>query len=91
MLQSPESFVCRDAADCTWERGSPRLEDDQLLAHTQNWLNAMPRGAWPVRLKRDVPRIANELSRLRDESTALDAYFEKLEFSPRTQGRAFLQ
>lgn len=89
MFLSPESFIRLEAADSTWERRAPRMEDDHLLAHTQNWLNAMPRGARPVRLQTDFPRIANELSRLWEEPTALDAYFETLEFSPRAYRMGF--
>jgi hypothetical protein len=89
MSESPESFVAAEAAGFTWERRPPRPEDGHLLAHTQNWLNAMPRGARPVHLQEDFPRIANDISRLWSETAALDHYFADLDFSPRTKRSGF--
>ncbi len=86
MHESHQSFIESAAAGHTWERRSPRPEDDHLLGHTQNWLNALPPGVRPVHLPADFPRIANDLSRLWPETAALDLYFEEKEFSPR-EGR----
>jgi hypothetical protein len=60
-----------------------------LLAHAQNWLDALPKGVRPVHLQAEFPRIANELSRLWSESPALDHYFEDKEFSPRPDRKGF--
>ena len=84
MLESTESFIEAEAAGYTWERRAPRPGDDHMLGHTQNWLNALPKGVRPVHLPEDFPRIANDLGRLWAETPALDPYFEELEFSPRT-------
>lgn len=89
MPESPESFVLAEAAGFTWERRAPRPEDDHLLAHTQNWLNALPKGVRPLHLPGEFPRITNDLSRLWPESVALDRYFEEKEFSPRPDRRGF--
>jgi hypothetical protein len=89
MNESLDTFVNEDAASHTWERRSHRIEDDQLLAHTWNWLNALPKGVRPVHLPAEFPRIANDLSRLWPETAALDAYFADKEFSPREDRRGF--
>jgi hypothetical protein len=60
-----------------------------VLGHTQNWLNALPRGVRPVHLPAQFPRIVNELSRLWPEAGALDRYFEEKEFSLREDRRGF--
>ena len=83
MSQSTESFIKAEAAGYTWERRSPRPEDDNLLGHTDNWLNALPMGVRPVHLQQEFPRIANDLARLWAYRQALDLYFEEKEFSPR--------
>lgn len=89
MSQSTESFIKAEEAGYTWERRSPRPEDDNLLGHTDNWLNALPMGVRPVHLQQEFPRIANELARLWGERRALDPYFEEKEFSPREVRRGF--
>jgi hypothetical protein len=86
MPESTESFIKAEAAGHTWERRPPLPEDDHLTGHTQNWLNALPKGVRPVQLPTEFPRIANDLSRLWPETVALDLYFEEKEFSPR-EGR----
>lgn len=89
MPEGPESCVSAEAADFSWERRTSRPEDNHLLAHTQNWLNALPSGARPVHLQEDFPRIANDISRLWSETAALDHYFEDLDFSPRMTRTGF--
>jgi hypothetical protein len=89
MHESTPFFIDADAAGHTWERRSPRIEDDQVLGHTWNWLNALPKGVRPVHLPAEFPRIANELSRLWQETPTLDLYFEEKEFSPRTNRQGF--
>jgi hypothetical protein len=83
MSQSTESFIKAEAAGHTWERRSPRPEDDNLLGHTDDWLKELPMGVRPVRLQQKFPRIANDLARLWGERRALDLYFDEKEFSPR--------
>ena len=89
MNESLEAFVPTPAAAVGWSRRAPRIEDDQLLANTWNWLNALPKGVRPVHLPAEFPRIANDLSRLWPETAALDAYFADKEFSPREGRRGF--
>jgi len=89
MSEGPGSFVAAEATGFGWERRAPRMEDEHLLAHTQNWLRAMPRGVRPVRLQVEFPRIVNELSRIWSRTGALARYFEALEFSPRTERTGF--
>jgi len=89
MFISPESFVLSETDSVTWERRAPRPEDDHLLAHTQNWLGALPKGIRPIHLQAKFPRIANDLSRLWPEPAALDHYFAEKEFSPRTYRAGF--
>ena len=89
MHESPDSFIESAAAGHAWERRSPRPEDDHLLGHTQNWLNALPQGVRPVHLPAEFPRIANDLARLWPETGALDLYFEEKEFSPREDRSGF--
>lgn len=89
MSESTESFIKAEAAGYTWERRSPRPEDDNVLGHTDNWLNALPVGVRPVHLQQEFPRIANDLARLWAERQALDLYFEEKEFSPREDRRGF--
>jgi hypothetical protein len=50
MLESTQSFIDAEAAGHTWERRSPSPEDDKVLAHTWNRLNALPKGVRPVHL-----------------------------------------
>ena len=89
MHERTESFIEAEAAGHTWERRSTTPEDTHVLAHTHNWLNALPRGVRPVHLPADFPRIANDLARLWTETSALDQYFEEKEFSPREDRRGF--
>src|SRR5450631_1889728 len=90
MPESTESFIEAEAAGFAWERRSPQLEDDRLMPHTQNWLNALPKGVCPVHLPTAFPRIANDLCRLWPETAVvLDQYFEEKEFSPRQDRRGF--
>jgi hypothetical protein len=89
MPESTESFIKAEAAGYSWERRSPRPEDDHVLGHTANWLNALPRGVRPVHLQHEFPRIANELARLWQKTPALDLYFEEKEFSPREDRSGF--
>lgn len=89
MHESTQSFIDAEAAGHTWERRSPAPEDDQVLGHTWNWLNALPKGVRPVHLPADFPRIANDISRLWPETAALDLYFAEKEFSPRPDRRGF--
>jgi hypothetical protein len=89
MPESIESFIKAEEAGHTWERRSPRPEDDHVLGHTDNWLNALPVGVRPVHLQQEFPRIANDLARLWAETPALDLYFEEKEFSPREDRRGF--
>jgi hypothetical protein len=89
MHESTESFIEAEAAGHTWERRSPRPEDDHVLGHTLNWLNALPKGVRPVHLPGDFPRIANDLSRLWGQTEALDRYFAEKEFSPREDRHGF--
>ena len=83
MSESTESFIQAEVAGNTWKRRSPRPEDTHVLAHTDNWLNALPIGVRPVHLQQEFPRIANDLARLWTLTSALDLYFEDKEFSPR--------
>ena len=89
MHESTESFIEAEAAGHTWERRSLRPEDNHVLGHTHNWLNALPMGVRPVHLQADYPRIANDLARLWTETAALDRYFEEKEFSPRQDRTGF--
>ena len=89
MPESTESFIKAEAAGYTWQRRSPRPEDEHVLAHTHNWLNALPAGVRPVHLQQEFPRIANDLARLWAETPALDRYIEEKEFSPRDGRRGF--
>jgi len=89
MQESAESFIQAEAAGWTWERRAPRLEDDHLMAHTRNWLHALPKGVCPVHLPKAFPRIANGLCRLWPETGALDQYFEEKEFTARHDRSGF--
>lgn len=89
MSESTESFIKAEEAGFSWERRASRPEDDHVLGHTSNWLNALPFGIRPVHLQRAFPRIANDLARLWAETPALDLYFEEKEFSPRDDRRGF--
>ncbi|MEO8059192.1 MAG: hypothetical protein ABI671_12780 [Burkholderiales bacterium] len=89
MQESIETFIAAEAAGHTWERRSPRPEDDHVLGHTQNWLNALPKGVRPVHLPAAFPRIVNELCSLWAETAALDHYFEEKEFSARHDRKGF--
>lgn len=87
MPENTQSFLEAEAAGFTWARRAPKPADDHLLSHTDNWLNALPKGVRPVYLQNDFPRIANELARLWTETLPLDHYFEEKEFSLR-EGRS---
>ena len=89
MQETTESFHAAEAARHTWERRPPHLEDEQLLAHTRNWLKALPKGVRPVHLPAAFPRVANGLASLWHETAALDRYFEEKEFSPRQYRTGF--
>ena len=89
MQESIETFIAAEAAGYTWERRSPRPEDDHVLGHTRNWLNALPKGVRPVHLPAAFPRIVNELCSLWAETAALDHYFEEKEFSARHDRKGF--
>ena len=89
MAESTEAFIDAEAAGYTWERRSVRAQDSHLMAHTQNWLSALPKGVRPVHLPIDFPRIANELARLWGDTGALDRYFEEKEFAPRPDRAGF--
>jgi len=89
MHESTQSFINTEADRHTWERRSPRPEDDLVLGHTWNWLDALPKGVRPVHLSSDFPRIANDLSRLWPDTAALDLYFQEKEFSPRPERQGF--
>ena len=89
MQEGIETFIAAEAAGYTWERRSPRPEDDHVLAHTRNWLNALPKGVRPVHLPVAFPRIVNELCSLWPETAALDHYFEDKEFSAREDRKGF--
>ena len=89
MQTCTETFIAAEAVGPTWERRSPRPEDDHVLGHTQNWLNALPKGVRPVQLPAAFPRIVNELCSLWEESAALDRYFEDKEFSTRDDRKGF--
>lgn len=81
-----DSFIEVPVTSRTWERRSLRPDDDHVLDSTLGWLGALPKGVRPVHLPGDFPRIANDLARLWPETSALDAYFQEKEFSPR-EGR----
>lgn len=70
MNESLDSFVNEEAPSHTWERRTHRIEDDQLLTRTWNWINALPKGVRPVHLPAEFPRNANDLSRLWPETAA---------------------
>lgn len=89
MQETTEDFIAAEAAGHSWERSPPRPEDDQLLAHTWNWLSALPKGVRPVHLPAEFPRIVNGLASLWSETAALDRYFEEKEFSPRQDRSGF--
>ena len=89
MQEGIETFIAAEAAGYTWERRSPRPEDDHVLGHTQNWLNALPKGVRPVHMPAAFPRIVNELCSLWPETGALDRYFEEKEFSSRDDRKGF--
>ena len=89
MHESTQSFIDAEAAGHTWERRSPSPEDEQVLAQTWNWLNALPKGVRPIHLPADFPRIANDLSRLWPDTAALDLYFDDKEFSARPDRLGF--
>ena len=89
MPESTESFIKAEKAGYTWERRAPLPEDDHVLGHTDNWLNALPVGVRPIHLQQKFPRIANDLARLWADTSALDLYFEEKEFSPREDRSGF--
>lgn len=89
MPESTESFIEAAAAGHTWERRAPSADDNHVLAHTWNWLEALPKGVRPVHLATEFPRIANDLGRLWSETVVLDLYFEDIEFSPREDRNGF--
>jgi len=89
MAESTESFIQAEAAGHTWERRAPRPDDERVLGHTLNWLNALPLGVRPIHMQQEFPRIANDLARLWSETPALDRYFADKEFSPRDDRHGF--
>jgi len=89
MQENTEAFIAAQASGHTWERRSPRPEDEHVLGHTQNWLDALPKGVRPVQMPTVFPRIVNELCSLWPEPSALDRYFEEKEFSPRDDRQGF--
>jgi hypothetical protein len=89
MPESTESFIKAEKAGYTWERRSPRHDDDHVLGLTDNWLNALPVGVRPIHLQQEFPRIVNDLARLWAQTSALDLYFEEKEFSPREDRSGF--
>jgi hypothetical protein len=89
MPESTESFIEAEAAGYTWERRSPQKEDDHVMAHTQNWLDALPKGVRPLHLPTEFPRIANALCSLWLQTAELDRYFEEKEFPSRPDRRGF--
>ena len=89
MQENTQDFIAAEAAGHTWERRSPRPEDEHVLGHTLNWLNALPKGVRPVLMPAAFPRIVNALCSLWTEPSALDRYFEEKEFSPRDDRRGF--
>jgi hypothetical protein len=89
MNMSTQTSLDAEAAGHTWKRRSSIPEEGQILEHTWNWLGALPKGVRPLHLPSDFPRIANDLSRLWQETAALDLYFEEKEFSPRPDRRGF--
>lgn len=89
MSEFPQSPLDSEASGSVWKRRTPQPADNHLLARTQNWLNAMPRGVRPVHLHEEFPRIANDISRLWGETAALDHYYQDLDFSPRMARTGF--
>ena len=90
--EAAEAAKATEAAEATehaWERHPPKSEEDHVLGHTQNWLNALPKGVRPVHLPTAFPRIANQLCRLWAETAALDRYFEEKEFGTRDDRKGF--
>ncbi len=89
MHETPEFFTAAESAGHVWERRKPSPEDEHVLGHTRNWLNALPKGVRPIHLPEEFPRIVNALSSLWDETAALDLYFQEKEFSPREHRQGF--
>lgn len=89
MHQSAQAFNEVNPAGFSWERRSPRPDDEHVLGHTDSWLHALPKGLRPVRLQQDFPRIANDLARLWAKTEELDRYFDDKEFSPRDDRSGF--
>ena len=89
MTESTESFIKAESEDFIRERRAPHVEDNHLMANTDNWLNALPKGVRPVQLQTQFPRIANDLCRLWPEISLLDSYFTEKELSPRPDRRGF--
>jgi hypothetical protein len=89
MPNSSVSFNQALEAGHAWKRRKLRPEDEHVLGHTDNWLNALPKGVRPLRLQREFPRIANDLARLWADVSALERYFEEKQFSPRQDRRGF--
>ena len=89
MSESAEHFIKAEADGHTWVRRAPLPEDEHVLGHTLNWLNTLPEGIRPVHLQYAFPRIVNDVSRLWQETAALDRYFDQMEFSPREDRRGF--
>ena len=89
IFNAAEATKATEATEHAWERHSPRSEEHHVLGHTQNWLNALPKGVRPVQLPTAFPRIANQLCRLWAETVALDHYFEEKEFGTRDDRTGF--
>ena len=89
MTESTDSFIKAEADGFTWERRAPHVEDNHVMAHTDNWLNALPKGVRRVHLQNQFPRIANDICRLWPDVASLDSYFAEKELSPRPDRRGF--
>jgi len=72
-----------------WSRRPPVPADNQVLAQTSDWLDALPTRARPVHLPVKFPRIANDVARLWRDTAELDLYFKDKEFSPREDRTGF--
>lgn len=62
-------------ADLSLNRRPLRVADFVLLEATQAWLHALRRGARPLLLQEQFPRITNEIQRLRQSPDELNEYF----------------
>jgi hypothetical protein len=62
-----------------WLRRAACSSDVSLLAMTDDWLCALPKGARPLRMPGRFPRITNELARLWNDHHLLGDYFREKE------------